>query len=62
MNNLKKDEKEYLNKLRDPKFYLEHLSKIKSKTKGLQPFVWKEAQKDIFNTVTRYNRIILVKA
>ena len=57
-----KDEKDYLYKLRDPKFYLEHFCKIKTKTEGLQPFILKEAQKDIFNVMRHHHRIIILKA
>lgn len=56
------NEQEYLNKLRDHKFYLENLCKIKTKMHGLQPFILKEAQKDIFNTMRHHNRIIILKA
>ena len=58
MNN----EQQYLERLRDHKFYLENLCQIKTKEKGLQPFILNEAQKDIFNTMRRHNRIIILKA
>ena len=49
--------------LRDPKFYLENFTKIKTKKQGtLQPFILNEAQKDIFNTLRREKRIIILKA
>jgi hypothetical protein len=56
--------RELINKLRDPKFYLENFCKIKTKGigVGLQPFILNEAQKDLFNTVKKYNRVILLKA
>jgi intein/homing endonuclease len=54
--------KEVLNKLRDPKFYLENFCKVKSKVGGLVPFVLREAQKDLFNTIKRHNRVIVLKA
>ncbi len=51
-----------INTLKDPKKYLESFCKIKTKDKGLQPFILKEAQKDLFNTIRRHNRIIILKA
>jgi len=49
--------------LKDPKFYLENFCKIKGKKPGqLLPFVLKECQKDLFNTVRNFNRVILLKA
>ena len=40
--------------LKDPKFYLENLVKIKGKKPGqLIPFILKEHQKDLFNTIKR---------
>jgi len=53
---------ELLRKMRDPKFYLENLCKIKGKTPGLVPFILNEAQKDLFNTVRKYTRVIINKA
>lgn len=54
---------ENLSLLRDPKFYLEHLCKIKSKKPGqLIPFILKEHQKDLFNTIKNNSRIIILKA
>jgi len=54
---------ENLKRLRDPKFYLENFTKIKGKTQGsLIPFVLNEAQKDLFNTLKKYSRIIINKA
>jgi hypothetical protein len=51
-----------LKKLKDPKFYLEKLVKIKGKTPGLVPFVLNEAQKDLFNALKKNNRVIILKA
>jgi hypothetical protein len=52
-----------IEQLGDPRFYLEHFCKIKDKLgKGLAPFILKPAQLDIFNTIQRYNRIIIMKA
>jgi hypothetical protein len=54
--------KELLIKLKDPKFYLENLVKIKGKTPGLIPFILNEAQKDLFNTLKKHSRVIILKA
>lgn len=51
-----------LNYLMDPKYYLEHFTKIKGKTPGLIPFILNEAQKDLFNTLRTKNRVIILKA
>lgn len=51
-----------LEKLRDPKFYLESFTKIKGKTPGLTPFILNEAQKDLFNALRKYKRVIALKA
>lgn len=52
-----------LEKLKDPKFYLENFTKIKGKKPGaLIPFILNEAQKDLFNTVRRNSRVIILKA
>ncbi len=60
-----------LKKLQDKKFYLENFCKIKIKQKkkkgeapqrGLRPFVLNNSQKDLFNTLRKYNRIIILKA
>jgi len=57
MNNLSAEQ------LADPKFYLENFCKIKGKEgKGLEPFILKPAQLDIFNVILRNNRIIIMKA
>jgi len=49
--------------LADPRFYLENFCRIKGKEgKGLEPFILKQAQLDIFNTIQKYNRIIIMKA
>lgn len=49
-------------KLKDPKFYLENFCKIKSKERGLIKFKLNEAQKDLFNTLNRRNRVMILKA
>jgi hypothetical protein len=51
-----------IDKIKDPKFYLEKFCKIKGKTPGLHPFILNEAQKDLFNTLKQHNRIIILKA
>ena len=49
--------------LADPRYYLEHFCRIKGKEgKGLEPFILKPAQLDIFNTINRENRVIIMKA
>lgn len=53
---------EILSKIKDPRFYLENLCKVKSKEGGLVPFILKEAQKDLFNALRVHNRIIILKA
>ncbi len=53
---------ELLKNLRDPKFYLENFTKVKSKTEGVVPFVLNEAQKDLYNTVRQHQRVIILKA
>jgi hypothetical protein len=53
---------ETLKRLRDPKFYLENFCRIKGKLQGsLIPFVLNEAQKDLFNTLKKYSRILINK-
>jgi len=50
-------------KLKDVKFYLENFTKIKTKKPGeLRPFILNEAQKDLFNTVRKHDRVIINKA
>lgn len=51
-----------LNKILDPKFYLESFCKIKGKTPGLAPFILNEAQKDLFNALNKHSRVIILKA
>ncbi len=53
---------ELLERMKDPKFYLENFCKIKGKTPGLVPFILNEAQKDIFNTLRKSSRVIILKA
>ena len=53
---------EALKKIKDPKFYLENFCKIKTKDGGLRPFILKEYQKDLFNTIKHHNRIMILKA
>lgn len=56
------NQKKTLNKLLDPKFYLENFTKIKGKTPGLIPFVLNDAQKDLFNTLRVNPRVMILKA
>jgi len=52
-----------IEKLADPRFYIENFCRIKGKFgKGLEPFILKPAQLDIFNTIRKFNRIIIMKA
>lgn len=52
-----------IEKLADPRFYLENFCKVKGKEgKGLEPFILKPAQLDIFNTLNKWKRIIITKA
>ena len=51
-----------LERLKDPKFYLENFCKIKSKTPGLVPFILNEAQKDLYNTIRSNYRTMILKA
>ena len=51
-----------LQRLRDPKFYLENLTQIKTKEEGLKPFILNRAQVDLFNTLNRCSRVIIRKA
>ncbi len=51
-----------IEKLMDPKFYLESFTKIKGKVPGLIPFLLNEAQKDLFNTLNKSTRVIILKA
>ena len=51
-----------IEKLMDPKFYLESFTKIKGKTPGLMPFILNDAQKDLFNTLNTSFRVIILKA
>lgn len=53
---------EQVEKLRDPKFYIENFTKIKGKTPGLIPFVLNEAQKDFLNVIRKSSRAIVNKA
>lgn len=51
-----------IDKLLDPKFYIENFTQIKGKTPGLQPFILNEAQKDLFNALIMHSRIMILKA
>jgi hypothetical protein len=51
-----------IDRLLDPKFYLENFTKIKGKVPGLMPFILNEAQKDLFNTLNTNSRVMILKA
>ena len=51
-----------IDKVLDPKFYLENFCKIKGKTPGLTPFILNDAQKDLYNALTTHSRVIILKA
>lgn len=51
-----------IEKIKDPKFYLENFCKVKTKEAGLAPFILKEAQKDLFNALKKSNRVMILKA
>lgn len=51
-----------IDRLLDPKFYLESFTKLKGKTPGLIPFILNEAQKDLFNALNTHSRVIILKA
>lgn len=51
-----------IDRLLDPKFYLESFTKLKGKTPGLQPFILNEAQKDLYNALNTHSRVIILKA
>jgi hypothetical protein len=51
-----------IERLLDPKFYLESFTKLKGKTPGLAPFILNEAQKDLFNALNENSRVIILKA
>jgi hypothetical protein len=52
-----------IEQLADPKFYLENFCRIKGKEgRGLEPFILKPAQLDIFNVIQKHNRVIIMKA
>jgi len=60
-NNLVK-ENISIEKILDPKFYLEHFTRIKGKVPGLMPFILNEAQKDLLNAIIVNARVIILKA
>ena len=51
-----------IDRIKDPKFYLENFVRIKGKTPGLIPFILNEAQKDFFNALNSSSRVIILKA
>lgn len=50
--------------MRDPKFYLENFTKIKTKKRTFDPFILNEAQKDLFNSLVfeGVRRMLILKA
>jgi hypothetical protein len=48
--------------LSDPKFYLENFCKVKTAIGGLAPFILYDAQKDLYNTLKKHDRVIILKA
>lgn len=48
--------------IKDPKEYLERFTKIKSKESGIIPFKLNDAQLDLFNTIRKNSRVIILKA
>lgn len=55
-------DEELIQKLKDPKYYLENFCKIKVKKGGLAPFIFNEAQKDLCNTLNSKPRVAINKA
>ena len=51
-----------IEKMKDPKYYLENFCKIKGKIPGLVPVKLNEVQKDLFNVLRKNNRVICNKA
>lgn len=56
------DPNSQIKRLLDPKFYLESFTKLKGKTPGLAPFILNQPQRDLFNALNKYSRIIILKA
>lgn len=57
-------EDQLIERMRDPKFYLENFCKIKTKDRKFVPFILNEAQKDLLNTLVfeEARRTIILKA
>lgn len=51
----------FIEKIRDPKFYLENFTKIKARD-GLVPFKLKACQLKLFNELKRHDRVIILKS
>jgi hypothetical protein len=62
MTKKKPSQEELLRLIKDPKSYLENFTKIKGKQPGLMPFILNDAQKDLYNTLKKNNRVIILKA
>ena len=52
---------EFIDKIRDPRFYLENFTKIKARD-GLVPFKLKDCQLKLFNELKNHQRIIILKS
>jgi hypothetical protein len=61
MNKFDIKNEEFIKRLKDPKFYLENLCKIKGKTPGIVPFKWNNAQIDFANALLKFKRIMILK-
>ena len=51
-----------ISRIKDTRYYLENFCKIKTKDSGLRPFILNDAQKDLYNTMERNKRVIILKA
>lgn len=54
--------KTYLEIIKDPRQYLPAFCKIKTKELGIQPFVLKPVQEDLFNELDKNSRVMIIKA
>jgi len=51
-----------INRIKDTRYYLENFCKIKTKDRGLQPFILNDAQKDLFNSLSESKRVVILKS
>lgn len=56
------EQQNYLEKLLDPRWYLESNCRIKGKVPGLIPFILNDAQLDLFNALSTNSRVMILKA